>query len=741
MNIRSSAKTALALAVAATLSGTTQLANAQLEEVIVTAQKREQNLIDVPISITTMEGEKFTALFEGGADIRALSTRVPGLYIESSNGRVAPRFYIRGLGNTDFDLAASQPVNVVMDDVIKENIVLKSFPLFDVERVEVLRGPQGSLFGRNTTAGIVKFDSYKPTEEFTGRAKLDVGDLGTLNFEGAVGGEITDGLQGRIAVLSMNRDNWVDNGFTGESDALGEIEENAIKGFLAWQPTDKLDFLLGAHYRDLSGSSASLFRANVLTKGDNDFNENYDRDTVFFDGGDGNPQEYENTGINLKFNYDFGAVTLTSITAYEDAEGLSRGDIDGGFGSAFDNILPFGPGFIPFASDTRDDADLQQFTQEFRLTSNDADRLFWQVGAFYFDSELDVTTAPGFVDPTTVTHTNENWAVFGQIEYDLTEKWLLTVGGRYTDDDKELEAPLGPTVFVEPIDVQVDDQEWSGNLSLSYRVDENTTVWGKVARGFRGPTIQGRDIAFFGDPSVADSETSISYELGFKANFWDNKARVNAAIFYYEVEDQQFSAAGGLEGNSIRLINADEGTGAGFEFDLELAPNEYWNFTLGYAYANTEINDSDLETSVCGFDNCSIKDTTRTVIDPNGDPLVLANIDGNPFPNAPESTLNFTASFRYPMGSGELFAFTDWAYQGDTNIFLFESVEYQTDGQFEGGVRAGYRGTSGKYDYEIAAFCRNITDEENMQGGINFNNLTAFDNEPRVFGASVAVNF
>ena len=190
-------------------------AMAQLEEVVVTAQKREQGILDVPLSIATLSGERFTSMFEGGADIRALSARVPGLYAESSNGRVAPRFYIRGLGNIDFDLAASQPVSIVMDEVVKENVVLKSFPLFDIERVEVLRGPQGSLFGRNTTAGIVKFDSYKPTQEFEGRVKVDAGSLGTINVEGAVGGGLTDTLSGRVAVLVQNRDDYIDNDYTG----------------------------------------------------------------------------------------------------------------------------------------------------------------------------------------------------------------------------------------------------------------------------------------------------------------------------------------------------------------------------------------------------------------------------------------------------------------------------------------------------------------------------------------------
>ena len=721
-------KSALALAVAATLTTGASLASAQiLEEVIVTAQKREQSVMDVPISIATVSGERLTSLFEGGADIRALSTRVPGLYIESSNGRVAPRFYIRGLGNSDFDLAASQPVSVIMDEVVKENVVLKSFPIFDIDRVEVLRGPQGSLFGRNTTAGIVKFESFKPTEEFTGRAKVEAGDYGTRNFEGALGGGITDNLQGRIAVLTQNRDDWIDNGYTGKRDALGSVEENAIKGFLAWQPTDNIDVLFGAHYRDLEGT-ATPFRANVLTTGDNDLNENYDRETVYFDDGDGNPQEYDNDGYNLKVGWDIGAYTLTSITAYENANGYSFGDIDGGFGASF--LPEMGPGFIPFPSATQDDADVEQFTQELRINNNDAERLFWQAGVFYFDADLDVTTDPGFVPPTTVSHSNEAWAIFGQGDYDLTDKWTLTAGIRWTYDDKTLDAPGGN-------DQDIDDDQVSGNLSLAYNLDDNSMVWGKIASGFRGPSIQGRDVAFPpGTSSVADSETITSVELGYKGQFLDDRARISAAVYYYEIDDMQFTAVGG-DGNNVSLLNADSGNAAGMEMDLQFIVNEYMDFTFGYAYVDTEIDDSNLEVPACGSGQCTPTDPLRVT---DGG-TTFANVDGNPFPQAPESTISFTASFRYPTGKGELFAFTDWAMQGDTNLFIYESQEYKTEDQFEGGLRTGYRQTSGNYDWEVAAFVRNITDEENIQGGIDFNNNTAFDNEPRIWGGSFSVEF
>ncbi|MEM1089228.1 MAG: TonB-dependent receptor plug domain-containing protein, partial [Pseudomonadota bacterium] len=218
--------TTLAAAIAVGLSST---ASAQvLEEIVVTAQKRSENLQDVPISIAALDNTTVTAVLSGGADVLALSARVPGLYVESSNGRVAPRFYIRGLGNIDFDNAASQPVSVIMDDVVMENVILKSFPLFDIDQVEVVRGPQGTLFGRNTTAGLVKIDSKGPSQEFEADLGLTVGRLGTVIAEGGIGGGLSETLSGRISFLANRRDDWIDNLFTGADDVEGGHEEFAL---------------------------------------------------------------------------------------------------------------------------------------------------------------------------------------------------------------------------------------------------------------------------------------------------------------------------------------------------------------------------------------------------------------------------------------------------------------------------------------------------------------------------------
>jgi len=712
----------LALLLASIMAGTQQ-ARAQLEEIIVTAQFREQSLIDVPVSIATLSGERLSAIFEGGADIRGLSVRVPGLYAESSNGRAAPRFYIRGLGNIDFDLAASQPVSVIMDDVVKENVVLKSFPLFDLDRVEVLRGPQGSLFGRNTTAGIIKFDSRKPTQEPGGYAKLDYGTRGTLNVEGAVGGGLSETLAGRVSVFMQSRDNWIDNGFTGENNVMGDFDERAIRGQLLWSPSETVDALLNVRYRDLEGTS-SLFRANIFSTGSNALNDNYVRNTVFFDEGENNPQAYENFGASLRVDWDLGSVTLTSITGYEAADGSSRGDIDGGFGASF---LPFmGPGFIPFPAQSEDSADVDQFTQEIRLTSTTDGPLSWQVGAFYYQSDLDIVTNPFFIPPTLVQHENKSWALFGQADFALSSQWTLTVGLRYTDDDKDLRTPTGT--------IGASDSQLSGNLTLAFSPDDVSTYWIMAARGFRAPTIQGRDVAFGAPPSVADSEVIDSIELGYKAELLDGSLRLNTALFYYQVDDIQFSALGGVT-NSIQLINADKGTGRGYELDLEWQINDHFGLTFGTAYADTEIRDRNLLVATCGSGTCTPLNRTQVV---NG--INVANVDGNAFPNAPRTTYSTTGRFSYPLGnSGEVFAFADYARQGKTQIFLYRAAEFRTNNQWELGLRAGWRKLDGSL--EIALFGRNVTQQDNIVGAVDFNNLTGFVADPRIWGLSLSTAF
>ncbi|MBF8291533.1 MAG: TonB-dependent receptor [Steroidobacteraceae bacterium] len=707
-----------------------------LTDVMVTAQRRVENIQDVPISVSPLEGERLDAMFEGGADIQALAARVPSLYAESSNGRLAPRFYIRGLGNSDFDLAASQPVSIIVDDVVLENVILKSFPLFDLERVEVLRGPQGSLFGRNTPAGIVKFDTRKPSQEFGGDFTLSYGELGSATIEGAVGGGFSDTISARVSLLYHERDDWIDNTFTGDSDAMGGYDEFAYRAQLLIEPSDSFSALLNIHGRDIDGT-ASIFRANVLGPGSDGFNSNYDRNSVSYDEGDNNPQHAEGTGGSLKLDFKFGGnTTLTSITAYETTESFSLGDIDGGFGADF---LPFvgpcppgsapGDPCIPFPSQTQDGIDdLDQFTQEIRIASQASDRLFWQAGAYYFDSEFSVTTTPFFVAATTLTHENTAWAVFGHVSYDVTDALTVTGGVRYTDDDKDLTVQASP---IPQAPQSVSDSNFSGDLSVLYKVSDAFNVFGRLAQGFRAPTIQGRDVAFFGSPSIADSETITSIEAGFKSQLADNRVRFNGSVFYYEIKDQQLSAIGGA-GNLVQLVNADKGTGMGFDLEGEFLLTDRLLVTAGLSYTDTEIKDSSLVVTPCGSGLCTVLDS----LDVDGNAIV----DGNSFTQAPDYIATITARYGIPLANNSEFFFsTDWAFQGKTQFFIYESAESFSDDTFEGGARIGYSRDGGKW--EVALFGRNITDEENVKGAIDFNNLTGFDNEPRIVGVSFKTRF
>ena len=698
----------------------------QLNTVYVTANRRSENLQEVAISAATLEADRVQTIFDAGADVTALAARVPGLFVESSNGRVAPRFYIRGLSNTDFDLAASQPVSVVMDQVVMENVTLKSFPIFDVERIEVLRGPQGTLFGRNTPAGIVMIETRRPTDQFDLRGSLSVGSYGTVAFDGAVGGPIAPGVSARLSVLLQRRSDFIDNGFTGEDDVYGGYTDFAIRGQLRFEPTDRFSVLLLGQYRKLDGQS-TLFRANILGPGNNELNANYDRDTVFYDAGGGNPAEYEVWGGSVQASYDFGGATLTSITAHYESEGSSRGDIDGGFGAVFLPVM--GPGFIPFPSDTQDSIDLNQTTQELRLASNAGGRFTWQVGAYYFDSSFDVLTEGfTFPPPVTVRHSNESWAVFGQVGVRVAPGVTLTGGLRYTEDDKDFEVVAGAP----PNDRSVGDERLSWDLSGIAEVAPDVRLYARVASGFRAPTIQGRDVAFFSPPSVATSEKIMSYEVGFHTELANRRVRLNGAVFHYRVDDPQFTAVGG-GGNLVQLVNANEGTAWGFELEGAFRPSENFILTAGVSYNDTRINDDTLAVGICA--QCTVLDPIVVI---NGTNRAL--VDGNPFPNAPDWIFDFTARWSMPVtNDGEIFVFTDWSYQGRTNFFLYESREFVTDGQIEGGLRIGYAALDGRW--EVAVFARNITDADNVRGGIDFNNNTGFVNDPRTFGVSGRFNF
>ncbi|MGA7676395.1 MAG: TonB-dependent receptor [Rhizomicrobium sp.] len=688
----------------------------QVEEVVVTAERHAENQQDVPLSVATQDNEQINAIFESGEDIKAIADHVPDVYAESSNGRVAPRFYIRGLGNTDFDLAASQPVSIIMDDVVMENTVLKSAPIYDQEDVEVSRGPQGTLFGRNTTAGVIKFTSKKPTQDLDAFLTGSYGELGTTSVDGAVGVGLTDTLSVRVSGQWVHRDDYIDNAYTGQNNALGGYDESAARVQLLYQPSDNFSVLVNLHGWSLDGTAA-IFRANIIGPGNNHLNSNYVWNKVWFDAGANNPQKYNTLGSGVTASYDFGGVKLTSITGYESTHGFSRGDIDGG--------NPTGPGLIYFQSESQDGLDyLHQFTEELHLASDSSSPLFWQVGAFYFYTDYQDTTYPFYIPPTSVRQSNASEALFGQASYKLTDALTVTGGVRWTSDVKGMTARGPLDTITTPVKVGGNNVSW--DVSADYIVNDDVNLYARIATGFRAPSIQGRNIAFNTPPgnySIARSETITSYEAGAKTELFDKQVRLNFDGFTYYVRDMQFSAIGGAAvGNSVILLNARAGLAYGLEADAEWAATDNLLFTGGASWTHTEIRDPNLTTAICA--QCTVEN-----------PVVGGNalLNGNPFPQAPDYMLTLTARYGIPLGNGgEIFAYTDWWLQGYTNFFLYKSAEFHTNGNYEGGLRVGYD-FPGK-NYEIAVYSRNITNKPNLQGGIDFDDNTGFVSDPRIIG-------
>jgi iron complex outermembrane receptor protein len=709
------------------------------DEVIVTAQKREQSLQDVPLSVEVLSDEKLDVLSSGGEDILFLNARVPSLYAETSFGRAFPRFYIRGLGNTDFDLNANQPVSLVYDEVVLENPILKGFPVFDLDRIEVLRGPQGTLFGRNTPAGVIKFESAKPTEELEGYGRLAYGRFDTFDAEGAVSGPLVeDHLSARLSVLYQSRDDYIDNTAPNPNeDAFEEFEEFAARLQFLLTPTDNVTMLLNIHGRTLDGGSR-VFRANVIEQGEGGFVDTFDRFTAAQDAVQN--LNVDNLGASFKVDFETDNGVFTSVTSYETVSIDARGDVDGGFGAVF--APPSGPGFIPFDAESADNITGHgQYTQELRYNFDVSETFNTTVGAFAFYEDLELenisySTLGGSVLNGLAVQDQETTALalFASSEWQATPELTVSGGIRLSYENKDFVASrlIGPfgSGEIGPITRELSDTVLTGDLSVAYAVNEDVNVYGRYSRGFRAPNVQGRLV--FGDVvTVADTETIDSFETGVKTKFLDGRGTFNVTGFYFETSDQQLTAVGG-GGNFNQLLNAESVVGYGVEVDASLNPFEGMDLTAGFSLNDTEIQDEDLEVGICGA-NC-------TVLDPINADTGNALINGNPLPQAPRFIANATARYGIPVSdTGEVFVYGDIAHRSKVNFFLYESVEFTSDNLTEVGLRAGYVHNGG--EFEIAGFARNIFNETALEGAVDFNNLTGFINEPTIYGAEITKRF
>ena len=720
-----------------------------LQEVIVTAERREERLLEVPVSTAVLTGESLAVLGSSGQDIRQLAFAVPSLNIESSNGRTFPRFYIRGYGNTDFTTFASQPVGLYYDDIVQENPALKGFPVFDQQDVEVLRGPQGTLFGRNAPAGVVKFESAKPQiGQLNGYANLSYGTYDTSNLEAVLNLPAGDAWAFRASTQLQHRSDWVDapNNMPGNQHLEG-YDDWAVRLQALFRPSDTFDGLLNLHSRVLSGS-ARLFRANVMSEGSNSLVPGFDPSKIYTDGYNG--QSYTSIGSNLHLNWTFPTLTVQSITGYESIRHYNTiGDIDGGFGPGFFSGAPpsqWGPGFIPFPVETGGEVTNYQLTQEFRLVSHTDGPLQGQAGLFFF---YDTTTSNGVdyvyntlevTDTTISTQKNDAEAIFGSLEYAFSPTVKLRGGVRYTLDHKTFDVPYSDLAgLTVPQHQSASVSKFNWDLAPTWLVTPDTNLYARVATGFRAPS--------FGEPTsgppplpiqVAASEDNISYEIGIKTQSPDRRYSLAFDIYYYDVSHQQLTAVGG-QSNQVKLINAEHTIGKGAELELHARPTNNLQLNLAGSYNYTRIEDPTLAVGPCfnwsflpGGPAC----TEQNPLNANG----FALVNGNALPQAPKWTGDFSLRYGVPMGpEGELYLFSDLSYRSEMNFFLDKELEFTGPSLFQLGARIGYSWHSNKY--EVAAFCRNCTNQIRNIGGINFENFTGFINDPRIIGGQVMVRF
>lgn len=705
-----------------------------LEVIEVTARKRVETVKDVPATVTAMSEDSIKDYLGAGENIRALAGRVPSLQIESSNGRQSPRFYIRGLGNTDFDVNANQPVSMVMDEIVLENSVLKGLPLFDISRVEVLNGPQGTLFGRNTTAGIVKIETTAPDFDNEGYARAGYGSRGTFFIEGARNIELSDEWATRVAIKHQERDTWIDN--ITRNEEVGGYEELAYRLQFLYQGVDTRA-LFKLHGFNQDGDMPQVFYGNAIKLGSEGLRDGFDETKIYTDSPSGFNMDH--VGGSLKIEHDFGDYEFTSVTGYDTLESWSFADIDGGV-TSFPPVESNELGKQLFFNVASGDglSDHSQFTQEFRF-SGELDKIYYQVGVFFFREDYtvdnkDLDTEGNTVNFYQIDQLTTSKAIFGQFEYKPTDDWAFTLGLRYTSDDKELDIRDGGTDNI-VFEINKDDSYINWDIAARYTFNDDLTGFARIGNASRGPVTIGR----FGFPSEADTETLTSYEIGIKADLFDGNARWNLTAYTYDIKDHQLTATGG-EANTNSLLNAENTFGAGIESSLEAMLTDELRLNLNLSYNKTEIQDETLKAERCSSTPyCNSSNPVANVVDGAFGPVTTVYVDGNPLPRAPEWLGNISLNYEIPLGDkGYGYAQTDWNYRSESNIFLYESTEFVAEARWIGGIRIGYKTDDG---YDIAFVGRNITNEVVVDGALDFLNLTAFVNEPRFWGVEAQMSF
>ncbi len=705
-----------------------------IEEVVVTAQKREQNVQEVGIAVSALTGEQMEQL--GFTNAQQVTAMAPGVSTVQPNGEANYSIAIRGVANSDFTTNVESPVAVYLDEVYISQMSSTGFQLFDMERVEILRGPQGTLYGRNATGGLAHFVSKKPTEEFEGYARATAGKYDQIKFEGAVGGAISDTLMFRVSGMWNDHDGYVKNRLTG--DDLNNGDDQAWRVQALWAPSDSFELLLNARgtrqdidtgfFEHVSANVEGFYTPNevnqVLGYIDNDRN-------VFagdYDGAGFN--DLETDGYSATINWDFENFTLTSITDFSTVKRDYIEDSDASPVPLFNFYLT---------------TDAEQFSQEIRLTG-DTDNIHWVGGVYYLDLEVNdsngAITDP-FIDPDGDTplisgldnpyETNtESWSVFGQVEIDLSDTLTGIFGLRWIRDEKDhqllvnaVDFPGGtqtnnnnPILLANLATYRGDreDDEFAGRLGLNWQVNDDVMLYASYNRGVKGggynaPVFPLNPPLAYTDEFISfDPEQLDAFEVGFKSTWNDGLLIINGAIYVYDYSDYQAFQIVGID---TLTTNADADS-QGAELEVQVAPVEGLDIIFGAAY-------NDIEVDLGG-----------------GAPKTTSV-------QSPEWNINALMRYEMPLFDG-MFAIQWDAQHRSEHFFSLTGAETVTEDGYT-LQNANVSWTSGDETWVVTAFMQNLTDEEylvqtfDLSGPNVFGLVEQYYGRPRWSGVSVQFNF
>lgn len=684
--------------IAATLAGQHSFAladnePAMLEEVLVTATKREKNLQDISVAVSALSAQmlKDTQMTES-AD---LVTLVPSLNMLQSESSGASSFNIRGIGTQVFGIGVEPSVSTMIDGIVLGRSGQAFMQLNDIQRVEVLRGPQGTLFGKNSSAGVIHFITQDPTEEHEGQITATAIEQDEYQLGGTLSGPISDTLGYRLTAFGSDKDGYTKNLYDG--DYINNSQDWSVRGKLRWLPTDSLELKYTYDYseqdcnctaRSIRDTSDPAAIAPLVASDEND--------KVNINGPTSN--DVESYGHAMEVNWDLGEYTLTSITAYRDWQEDNQQDLD------------YGPTTL-YNLDSASHTEQDQFTQELRLTSPSNRRLTYVAGLFYFQQDVDREQYRTILDNTSnaIFSTDAtNYAAFGEATFSLLDTLRLVGGARYTYDELGYDFERTGDGFglqppLAPIDDEEDNDEVTVKAAIEWDFTDNAMTYLSYAQGYKGLAYNALFSASEESLNEAvDPELSDAYELGLKSNWLDGRLEINAALFFTQYEDFQASSLiQGVDENDISFSvqNVGEVETKGLEMDFRWLLTDNLLISGGFALIDATIEDYP-------FGTCSFGQEDRGEC-----PLDYQDLSGEDLPQSPDWKYNIAANYTIPLTDIGLDVVTIANYRAQDDVQFDISQDPGTIQDSYGILDLSLKIADQKGRYDATLFVKNALDE------------------------------